>query len=207
MQGYPGMPMNRPGLGLRPPMPSYGQGPSMMTLAQRQQAPPSMRPTQEGITLFVGSIAGGITDAFLQELLNVCVIQSSSIPPKIQDVWIGVGLTLDRHAERWYHLNASLRPRTNHRVSASRRLMDPSLQHVRSNCWMVLSCLGWRMVRRTRSLWCVCDNFLAVMFQFYTLFDHLRWGPMKSIRGWLMPILRDAWVLTWVIGWLHYDSS
>lgn len=74
MQGYPGMNMNRPGLGLRPPMPSYGQGPSMMTLAQRQQAPPPGRPSQDGITLFVGSIAGGITDAFLQQLLSVRVI-------------------------------------------------------------------------------------------------------------------------------------
>ena len=76
MQGYPGMPMNRPGLGLRPPMPSYGQGPSMMTLAQRQQAPPPMRPAQEGVTLFVGSIAGGITDSFLQQLLGVCFLHS-----------------------------------------------------------------------------------------------------------------------------------
>ncbi|KAI5123087.1 hypothetical protein M0805_001443 [Coniferiporia weirii] len=72
MQGY-GMPnMNRPGLGLRPPMPSYGQGPSMMTLAQRQQQPPPARPAQEGIAIFVGSIAGGITDAFLDQLLGAC---------------------------------------------------------------------------------------------------------------------------------------
>lgn len=70
--------MNRPGLGLRPPMSSYGQGPSMMTLAQRQQAPPPVRPTQEGITLFVGSIAGGITDAFLQELVGVRRLSMSS---------------------------------------------------------------------------------------------------------------------------------
>ncbi|KAH8104938.1 hypothetical protein DFH11DRAFT_1646152 [Phellopilus nigrolimitatus] len=72
MQGYPGMNMNRPGLGLRPPMPSYGQGPSMMTLAQRQQPPPPMRPAQEGITIFVGSISGGITDPFLNQLLGSC---------------------------------------------------------------------------------------------------------------------------------------
>ncbi|KAL5501860.1 hypothetical protein ACEPAH_9121 [Sanghuangporus vaninii] len=73
MQGYPGMNMNRPGLGLRPPMPSYGQGPSMMTLAQRQQAQSHLRVgAQEGVTLFVGSIAGGITDAFLQQLLGAC---------------------------------------------------------------------------------------------------------------------------------------
>lgn len=73
MQGYPGMPgmpMNRPGLGLRPPMPSFGQGPSMMTLAQGRQPPPPVRP-MEGTTVFVGSIAGGITDAFLNQLLSV----------------------------------------------------------------------------------------------------------------------------------------
>ena len=67
------MNMNRPGLGLRPPMPSYGQGPSMMTLAQRQQTQAHLRAgaQQEGVTLFVGSIAGGITDMFLQQLLGV----------------------------------------------------------------------------------------------------------------------------------------
>jgi RNA-binding protein 25 len=61
---------NRMGLGLRPPMPSYGQGPSMQALAQQQQmshfAPPQ-RPTD----LFVGSISSGITDSFLNQLLSV----------------------------------------------------------------------------------------------------------------------------------------
>ncbi|TEB39968.1 hypothetical protein FA13DRAFT_1760732 [Coprinellus micaceus] len=64
---------NRLGLGLRPPLPSYGQGPSMQALAQQQQqmqymqAPPAQKPT-----LFVGSISGGITDAFLTQLLESC---------------------------------------------------------------------------------------------------------------------------------------
>ena len=66
---------NRMGLGLRPPMPSYGQGPSISALAAQQQmhhqpafVPPQPKPT----TLFIGSISGGITDAFLNELLKVC---------------------------------------------------------------------------------------------------------------------------------------
>lgn len=62
--------MNRPGLGLRPQMSSYGQGPSMMTLAQRQ-AQMSRPPPPQEINVFVGSIAGGITDAFLTQLLTV----------------------------------------------------------------------------------------------------------------------------------------
>lgn len=70
MQGYPGMPMNRAGLGLRPSMPPFGQGPSMMTLAQGRHPPPPVRPV-DGTTVFVGSIAGGITDAFLNQLLTV----------------------------------------------------------------------------------------------------------------------------------------
>ena len=41
-----------------------------MTLAQGRQQQPPMRP-MEGISIFVGSIAGGITDAFLTQLLNV----------------------------------------------------------------------------------------------------------------------------------------
>ncbi|KAG6810114.1 hypothetical protein H0H92_013256 [Tricholoma furcatifolium] len=61
---------NRAGLGLRPPLPSYGQGPSMSALAQQQQmhfVPPQ---AQKQTTLFVGSISGGITDAFLNRLLS-----------------------------------------------------------------------------------------------------------------------------------------
>ncbi|KAI0718153.1 hypothetical protein C8T65DRAFT_639167 [Cerioporus squamosus] len=66
---------NRMGLGHRAPMPSYGQGPSMSALAAQQQmhhqpafVPPQPKPT----TLFIGSISGGITDAFLNELLKAC---------------------------------------------------------------------------------------------------------------------------------------
>jgi hypothetical protein len=63
---------NRLGLGLRPPLPSYGQGPSISALAQQQQmqfVPPQ---AQKLIKLFVGSISGGITDAFLNQLLSAC---------------------------------------------------------------------------------------------------------------------------------------
>lgn len=62
---------NRLGLGLRPPLPSYGQGPSMSALAQQQSMhfiPPQ---AQKQTTLFVGSISGGITDAYLNQLLTV----------------------------------------------------------------------------------------------------------------------------------------
>lgn len=65
---------NRLGLGLRPPLQSYGQGPSISALAQQQQmlhtqqfVPPQPRAT----SLFIGSISGGITDAFLNQLLGV----------------------------------------------------------------------------------------------------------------------------------------
>ncbi|OJA18270.1 hypothetical protein AZE42_04994 [Rhizopogon vesiculosus] len=66
---------NRLGLGLRPPLPSYGQGPSMSALAQQQQmlhqnfVPPQ---AQKQTTLFVGSISGGVTDTFLNRLLSAC---------------------------------------------------------------------------------------------------------------------------------------
>ncbi|KAH8982166.1 hypothetical protein EDB86DRAFT_2812397 [Lactarius hatsudake] len=66
---------NRLGLGLRPPLPSYGQGPSMSALAQQQQmhvqgfVPPQ---SQKQISLFIGSISGGITDNFLNDLLCAC---------------------------------------------------------------------------------------------------------------------------------------
>ncbi|KAF9220249.1 hypothetical protein BS17DRAFT_715147 [Gyrodon lividus] len=66
---------NRLGLGLRPPLPSYGQGPSMSALAQQQQMmqQPFMPPqAQKLTTLFVGSISGGITDTFLNQLLDAC---------------------------------------------------------------------------------------------------------------------------------------
>ncbi|KAI0345579.1 hypothetical protein BDW22DRAFT_1342920 [Trametopsis cervina] len=65
---------NRLGLGLRPPLPSYGQGPSMSALAQQQQMMHSSLapPPAKLITLFVGSISGGITDGFLNSLLAAC---------------------------------------------------------------------------------------------------------------------------------------
>ncbi|KAG7088885.1 hypothetical protein E1B28_012832 [Marasmius oreades] len=70
---------NRMGLGLRPPLPSYGQGPSMSALAQQAMqnqhfAPP---PAQKTVQLFVGSISGGVTDGFLNELLSACGIIKS----------------------------------------------------------------------------------------------------------------------------------
>ncbi|EKM49796.1 uncharacterized protein PHACADRAFT_265493 [Phanerochaete carnosa HHB-10118-sp] len=72
MQGMP----NRLGLGLRPPLPSYGQGPSMSALAAQQQmnqhnqfVPPSQT---KPVSLFIGSISGGITDSFLNQLLSAC---------------------------------------------------------------------------------------------------------------------------------------
>lgn len=67
------MQANRLGLGLRPPLPSYGQGPSMSALAQQQQQQTHfVQPqAQKQTNLFVGSISGGITDAFLNQLLSV----------------------------------------------------------------------------------------------------------------------------------------
>ena len=69
---------NRLGLGLRPPLPSYGQGPSISALAQQQQQQQQMNiqgfvppQAQKQISLFVGSISGGITDNFLNDLLSV----------------------------------------------------------------------------------------------------------------------------------------
>jgi RNA-binding protein 25 len=64
---------NRLGLGLRPPLPSYGQGPSISALAQQQQMQQLFAPPQgqKQTSLFVGSISGGITDAFLNQLLTV----------------------------------------------------------------------------------------------------------------------------------------
>jgi hypothetical protein len=72
---------NRLGLGLRPPLPSYGQGPSISALAQQQQmnvqgfVPPQ---AQKQISLFVGSISGGITDGFLNDLLSVSIFLFTS---------------------------------------------------------------------------------------------------------------------------------
>ncbi|ESK84800.1 hypothetical protein Moror_529 [Moniliophthora roreri MCA 2997] len=66
---------NRLGLGLRPPLPSFGQGPSISALAQQQAmqqqhfAPPQ---AQKTVSLFVGSISGGVTDTFLNDLLSAC---------------------------------------------------------------------------------------------------------------------------------------
>ncbi|TFK27683.1 hypothetical protein FA15DRAFT_585998 [Coprinopsis marcescibilis] len=68
------LPGNRMGLGMRaPPLPSFGQGPSMQALAQQQQQMQFIQPqAQRTATLFVGSISGGITDAFLNQLLGTC---------------------------------------------------------------------------------------------------------------------------------------
>ncbi|KAF5315227.1 hypothetical protein D9619_007258 [Psilocybe cf. subviscida] len=64
---------NRLGLGMRPPLPSYGQGPSMSALAHQQQQMQYMQPpVQKQVDLFVGSISGGITDDFLNKLLAAC---------------------------------------------------------------------------------------------------------------------------------------
>ncbi|TFK70553.1 hypothetical protein BDN72DRAFT_766296 [Pluteus cervinus] len=63
---------NRLGLGLRPPLPSYGQGPSISALAQQQQMHFMPPQPQKQTTLFVGSISGGITDSFLNQLLSAC---------------------------------------------------------------------------------------------------------------------------------------
>ncbi|EAU86195.2 hypothetical protein CC1G_03406 [Coprinopsis cinerea okayama7 len=65
---------NRLGLGMRPPLASYGgQGPSMQALAQQQQQMQFMQHQgPKPATLFVGSISGGITDAFLNQLLGAC---------------------------------------------------------------------------------------------------------------------------------------
>ncbi|KLO06972.1 hypothetical protein SCHPADRAFT_909891 [Schizopora paradoxa] len=55
-------------------MPSYGQGPSMSALAAQQQQMHSQQfiPAQKTTTLFVGSISAGITDTFLNQLLEAC---------------------------------------------------------------------------------------------------------------------------------------
>jgi RNA-binding protein 25 len=55
-------------------MPSYGQGPSISALAQQQQMLQQQQFPQQppkSISLFIGSISGGISDGFLNELLAV----------------------------------------------------------------------------------------------------------------------------------------
>ena len=74
---------NRLGLGLRPPLPSYGQGPSMSALAQQQQQMHFVQPqAQKQTNLFVGSISGGITDAFLNQLLSVRIYVAAFLTRK-----------------------------------------------------------------------------------------------------------------------------
>jgi RNA-binding protein 25 len=58
---------------MRPPMPSFGQGPSMGTLAHQQQLQhhqPFSQPPKV-VPVFIGSISGGISDSFLNDLLSV----------------------------------------------------------------------------------------------------------------------------------------
>lgn len=79
---------NRLGLGLRQPLQSYGQGPTMQALAQQQQMQ-YMQPPKTA-TLFVGSISGGITDAFLNQLLGVSLgshVWSLFKPLRIVGMW------------------------------------------------------------------------------------------------------------------------
>ncbi|KAI0060463.1 hypothetical protein BV25DRAFT_1827973 [Artomyces pyxidatus] len=67
-------------IGLRPPLPSYGQGPSMSALAQQQHMHhPNFVPPQAHkiVTLFIGSISGGITDGYLNSLLSACGVVRS----------------------------------------------------------------------------------------------------------------------------------
>ncbi|KZT28699.1 hypothetical protein NEOLEDRAFT_1128872 [Neolentinus lepideus HHB14362 ss-1] len=66
---------NRMGLGMRPPLPSFGQGPSMQALAQQQQMThPAFIPpqAQKSVNMFIGSISGGIQDSFMNALLSAC---------------------------------------------------------------------------------------------------------------------------------------
>ena len=72
---------NRLGLGMRQPMPSFGQGPSMGTLAHQQQMLHHQQLPQSSkmVPVFVGSISGGISDAFLNDLLSVSWVISYDI--------------------------------------------------------------------------------------------------------------------------------
>ena len=64
---------NRLGLGMRQTLPSFGQGPSMGALAHQQQMlhHQQFSPPSKVVPIFVGSISGGISDAFLNDLLSV----------------------------------------------------------------------------------------------------------------------------------------
>ena len=85
MQGPP----NRLGLGLRPVIPSYGQGPPIGSLPPSNvmygYPPPGAPPGQEKLTtLFVGGISAGVTDDFMNSLLSVSdanIYIYSSRPP------------------------------------------------------------------------------------------------------------------------------
>ena len=68
---------NRLGLGMRQPLPSYGQGPSMGALAHQQQMQhhQQLPQPQKVVPVFIGSISGGISDSFLNELLSVSGFQ------------------------------------------------------------------------------------------------------------------------------------
>ena len=70
---------SRLGLGMRQPMPSFGQGPSMGALAHQQQMMHHQQFPQPSkiVPVFIGSISGGISDAFLNDLLSVSDLRSS----------------------------------------------------------------------------------------------------------------------------------
>ncbi|TFK48798.1 hypothetical protein OE88DRAFT_1634215 [Heliocybe sulcata] len=61
---------------MRPPLPSFGQGPSIQALAQQQQMAhhPAFVPpqAQRSVNMFIGSISGGIPDLFMNALLDSC---------------------------------------------------------------------------------------------------------------------------------------
>lgn len=140
---------NRLGLGLRPPLPSYGQGPSMSALAQQQQmlhqgfVPPQ---AHKQTTLFVGSISGGVTDAFLNSLLVVshqCDIYLLLLP------------SFSRHVALSSPSNASSRQRTSPRVLDLLSLKTLTLRYDVLPFCMVLSYRHSRTAVQTRSYWCV----------------------------------------------------
>jgi hypothetical protein len=107
---------DRLGLGLRQPVPSYGQGPSISALAQQQQMQYFV-PAQisKQTTLFIGSISGGITDAFLNQLLSV------SYPSRSKERY---PTTNGRHVAPSILSNDSLLLRTSLRASALRSLWN-----------------------------------------------------------------------------------
>ncbi|KAF9781792.1 hypothetical protein BJ322DRAFT_1144605 [Thelephora terrestris] len=65
---------SRLGLGMRQSLPSFGQGPSMGALAHQQQMMHHQQfpPPSKVVPVFIGSISGGISDAFLNDLLSSC---------------------------------------------------------------------------------------------------------------------------------------